>query len=218
MKNLFGFLTAVAACLYLPVAVAAKEVPDFSRTGSVTVSLEYEGEAVTDGSLVFYRVGDILEEDGDYSFALSEIFEKSGADLKKLSDPSLAEFLASYASENSLTGITAVCDSNGQLRIDDVKIGLYLVIQDSPSDGFEPMEPFLISVPQYEDGRYLYDVNAEPKMAALIPVSPDELPGTGSTLLQTGPVTWPLPILTTSGLGLLLVGFYIRNGTKSDEA
>ena len=65
----------------LGVRAQAHDVPDLSRKGSVTVTVRMGETPVAGGSLTLYRVGDIAEDDGNYSFALTEAFAASGASL-----------------------------------------------------------------------------------------------------------------------------------------
>ena len=64
MKWLRGMSVLVA-----PGLAFAHDVPDMTRTGSVSATLTYDDEAVPGGSVTLYRVGDVVQDDGDYLFA-----------------------------------------------------------------------------------------------------------------------------------------------------
>lgn len=218
---LFTLLLSCGFC----ASAYAHEVPDPGRTGSITAEMTYEGEAVGGGSLTIYRVGDVSEDDGNYSFTLTEEFAASGVSLDNISDASVAGSLADYAGTEGLIGTVAEIEDNGRVTVDSLPIGLYLVVQNEAADGYEAVSPFLVSVPMYENGTYVYNVNAEPKMEALTPapVTPDEPetptePSTGSKLPQTGQLNWPVPVLTVAGLCLFFAGWGLRFGKHGYEA
>ena len=91
-RGLFALLAGVVAmtlCLAAASPAHAHEVVDTSRTGSVAVSLSYEGDPVGGGSLTLYRVGSVVEGDGNFSFAPTSS-ESSAVERRTLSRSSLA--------------------------------------------------------------------------------------------------------------------------------
>lgn len=224
-KRLSALLFTLLLCCAFCVPAYAHEVPDMTKAGSITASMTYEGEAVGGGSLTFYRVGDVSEDDGNYSFTLTEDFAGSGLALDNIADAALAEDLAEYADANRISGTTVEIGSDGQVTADNLTLGLYLAVQTEAADGYEAVSPFLVSVPMYENGAYIYNVNAEPKMEPLSPspAAPEEPetpaePSPGTKLPQTGQLNWPVPVLTVLGLCLILAGWELRVGKQSYEA
>lgn len=240
-KRLSALVMALLLCVVMTAGVCAHEVPDMSRTGSVTASMKYNGGAVGGGTLTFYRAGDISENDGNYTFTLTESFAGSGLSLNNISDTSLAANLAQYAAANNLTGTTAAIGEDGTVSVNGLALGLYLVVQQEPADGYEAVAPFLVSIPMNENGTYIYDVNVEPKLGALTrtpaqsttAVSPgesspstEEEPASStttkdsssntakSTLPQTGQLNWPVPVLAILGMSLILMGGALRSGRQ----
>lgn len=201
----------------MSVTAFAHEVPDMEKTGSVSVAMTCEGKAVPGGTLTLYRVGDISEEDENYSFALTGGFAESRADLKELESAELPQILAEYAFEHHLPGTAASIGSDGKVVVDGLELGLYLVVQTEAAVGYEPVNPFVVSVPMNEDGAYVYDVDATPKMSLLTektttPTTPTTPPE--PTLPQTGQFNWPVPVMTVLGLCLLLIGWVLRYRKK----
>lgn len=233
-------LSTLLLALILGAAVAlpayAHEVPDPSRTGSIRFSMLYDGSAVGGGSLTLHRVGDVAEEDGNYTFTLTEAYAASGADLTDLTDTALAAGLADYTTANGIAGEEVTIGSDGTAAADGLALGLYLVMQDQPAEGYEPIAPFLVSVPMWDEtaGAYLYTVDAAPKLGGLTktppaataaPAKPDAGdPDTvttataAATLPQTGQLNWPVPVLTLVGLLLMLAGWYLRARAKEAGA
>lgn len=233
VKRLSTLLLALSLGAAVALPAYAHEVPDPSRTGSIRFSMLYDGSAVGGGSLTLHRVGDVAEEDGNYTFTLTEAYAASGADLTDLTDTALAAGLADYTTANGIAGEEVTIGSDGTAAADGLALGLYLVMQDQPAEGYEPIAPFLVSVPMWDEtaGAYLYTVDAAPKLGGLTktppaataaPAKPDAGdPDTvttiaAATLPQTGQLNWPVPVLTLAGLLLMLAGWYLR--TRAKEA
>lgn len=172
---LAALLLAAALLRSFPTTVYAASVPDLERRGSVSVTMEYDGEAVCGGSLSLYHVGDAEEKDGNYSFVLTGDFAESGADLSDISAPGLAKELAEFAERNSLTGTTIEAGEDGCVVFSDLEVGLYLILQKEAAQGYNRISPFLVTVPIMENGEYVYEVNAGSKMELTkAPDGPDE--------------------------------------------
>lgn len=235
VKRLSTLLLALSLGAAVALPAYAHEVPDPSRTGSIRFSMLYDGSAVGGGSLTLHRVGDVAEEDGNYTFTLTEAYAASGADLTDLTDTALAAGLADYTTANGIAGEEVTIGSDGTAAADGLALGLYLVMQDQPAEGYEPIAPFLVSVPMWDEtaGAYLYTVDAAPKLGGLTktppaataaPAKPDAgdpdtvTTAVTATLPQTGQLNWPVPVLTLAGLLLMLAGWYLRARAKEAGA
>lgn len=162
---LLAGVVAVALCGLVTVPALAHEAVDLGRKGSVSVSMKYEGEPVGGGALALYRVGDVAEDDGNFSFALTPAFAGSGATLDDVTSADLAASLADYAKAQGVKADgTYQIASDGVAKASGLELGLYLVVQSEPADGYEACTPFLVSVPMNEGGAYVYDVDATPKV------------------------------------------------------
>lgn len=212
-------LAALIAMLLLgSLTVHAHEVPDLTRSGTMTFIMDWNGEPLTGGSLSMYRVGDIVEEDGNFGFIC--VAEIGAVPLDDLDDPALAASLADAAKQAGLTAITAPVDQ-GKAVFTDVEPGLYVVVQEEAAEGFAALSPFLISMPKYENGQYVTDVTADPK----VPLEPEPTEPTEPTptepedpkLPQTGQLNWPVPLLAVSGLVLFVVGCFLCFGRKKEN-
>lgn len=227
-------LSAICLCLVLAMNMTAYayETPDPVRIGSLSVSMTYEENPVPGGMLMLYQVGEIFEEDGNYSFILTGGFAGSGVSLEDISSSALAESLVSYASSHGLAGITVEIGRDGKANVGGLTLGLYLVVQTRAADGYEATAPFLVSIPMNEEGSYLYDVDASPKISIekeetpepTQPTTPEPTEPTAPeptapepttpepaepTLPYTGQLNWPVPVLAAAGLCLLLIGWML---------
>lgn len=213
-KGLLTLLLGLSLVLGCCVAASAREV----QGGTITFLLSWEGEELEGGSLSLYRVGDIREGDGDLAFALIPELADMQLDLKDIRDSALAEALAERI--DILEG-AAVPIRAGRAEFTDVAPGLYLVVQQEPVPGFEPLLPFLISMPQYENGACVTDIIARPKSTPeTTPTEPEETRPTEPEepeLPQTGQLNWPVPMLTVLGMGFFTLGWMLRRGGDYEE-
>lgn len=206
----------------------AQEAPDLGRNGSIRITMRRGETAVGGGTLTLYRVGAVQEENGTFRYALTGDFAGCGESLSDAGSPELAKRLAGYAAEQGFAGTTAEIGGDGNVSFADLQPGLYLLAQDKAAEGYHPAAPFLVSLPLYEGGAYVYDVDASPKVelsaadpgsstptAPTTPTTPTtpstSTPGGGTpTLPQTGQLNWPVPVLVVLGLGLISVGWLLR--------
>ena len=221
-------LTIILCCAFVTTSYG-HDVPDMSQTGSVSASMTYENEPVSGGSLTLYKVGDAAVDDGNYSFVLTDDFAAGSLSLDDVTTPGLADELAAWAEENSLSGTTLEIGEDGTWSASGLELGLYLIVQYDPAEGYEAISPFLVSIPVYENGEYVYHVSAEPKMSTLtetpeettVPSDPtgttapsDPMGTTDSVLPQTGQLNWPIPVLAVLGMCLILAGWWLRTGRQ----
>lgn len=223
MKRLmYPFILALVLSLCL--TVHAQEVPDLTQNGTITFEVSWQGESLSGGSVLLYRVGDIVESDGNYSFAPVAALADAGLSLEDTNDPALAARLAALVSGMDTEPLTAPVQ-DGYAKFRDVAPGLYLVIQNDACDGFAPMSPFLISMPRYEDGAYITDVTAHPKVPLETeptqptePTDPTSPTGpTGPDIPKTGQLNWPVHLLAVMGLAFFVMGWILCFGPKRTQ-
>lgn len=188
MKSIRKRLAAVLAALTLLVWCAAPafalEVVDLSRTGSVKVSLydSETSEAVGGGTLTLYRVAKVQKDNANLSFVYTNGFEDCGVELGDLSEGELAGWLAEKIAATAESTTVEISDL-GVAEFGDLEVGLYLVVQTTAAENYNVINPFLVSVPIQENGSYVYDVDALPKVgtAAKKTPEPPDTPDTPDT-------------------------------------
>lgn len=158
-------ITAFAADIEVP-----STFPDYQRKGSITVDVlsTDTGKPIAGGKLTLYKVAVATQTDGDNRFILTDLFKKSNVDINSITESDagaedLAFELENYINTNHIAGEAISVDSNGQAVWNDLELGAYLVINTVPAKGYEAMNAFLVTVPRYLDGVYVYDVTANPK-------------------------------------------------------
>ena len=221
-KHLISALLALLLLLCLPLsAAAAHPVPDPARDGSctVTITMKYQNKPISGGTVNLYKVGDVLEDDGNYSFVPVAAVKGTISTFGDIQSPELAEDLAKL--KDKLTAVTetpVTVGGNGKKGIAEFRnlsFGLYLVAQKTAASGYKMTASFLVSVPYLEDGAYVYNVKADPKtdLEREVVPTPTEKPSTpsgGGKLPQTGQLWWPVPVLICMGLGCIAVGLIRR--------
>ncbi len=222
-KHFISGLLALLLLLGLPLSAAAHAVPDESRNGhcSITVSMTYKGKAVRGGKLALYKVGDVAENDGNYSFVPVEAIRGDIPEFGDIESPELAGKLAKL--EKKLTPVTAdpvTVGKDGKATFSNLTFGLYLVVQKTAASGYRKIAPFLVSVPYLYRDEYQYDVTSQPKTdleQEVKPTSPPSSGGGGGKLPQTGQLWWPVPLLICAGLGCIAVGLFRRREARNED-
>lgn len=147
---------------------------DQTETGSIAVTMKYNGSSVPGGSLTIYKVGNAEKEDTGYKYTLTEDFAESGAVLETEETADTAKALASYASSNGIKGTTSTIDTYGKVDFNGLEIGVYLIVQNQAASGYEKITPFLVNIPMLladnetsaiSTDNEIYDVEASPKMS-----------------------------------------------------
>lgn len=183
-KRLAAVLVALTLLVWCAAPAFALEVVDLSRTGSIKVSLydSETSEAVGGGTLTLYRVAKVQKDNANLSFVYTNGFEDCGVELGDLSEGELAGRLAEKIAATAESTTVEISDL-GIAEFGDLEVGLYLVVQTTAAENYNVINPFLVSVPIQENGSYVYDVDALPKVgtAAKKTPEPPDTPDTPDT-------------------------------------
>lgn len=218
-KRMLSFLAAALLLACLPINAFAREVPDMDKQGSIEVTMKYGDKAVSGGTLTATKVGEVVEDDGDYFFV--RLDGEPLADIPSPDAPGEMEsFAKEYGKDHLLSTQDATVGKDGKATFSNLELGLYLITQKTPAPGYNKIGTFLVSVPYNDNGHYVYDVDINAKSE----LEREPNPTTPSTptkptdpkLPQTGQLTWPIPVLAAAGLLLLVVGFVLRRGKKHE--
>lgn len=224
-RKLFAFLAVIALLGCMTLSAFAAE-PDLDKKGSVTIKL-YGNKKVSGGNFVLYKVARLVEEDGEYQFDALDAYESEVKifEQKHLNDPDLPEKLHKIIKKKNsgiMPNYNGKFEKSSSATVKDVELGVYLVVQNKAISGYAKFSPFLITVPQNEDGVYEYDVESNSKVATPPTTKPpkDDTPETtkpSGKLPQTGQLNWPVPVLAAAGLALFTIGALLRRGGKKEE-
>lgn len=227
-------LTIFFLCMMNVTAFANSELPNLNEKGSITVTVRdtKSQEPVAGGSLKIYQVALAQEDDWDFMYAYTEDFGKCEIPLDDIQSEGLASKLYQFAVSKNIKADSVEIGNDGKVVFSNLKLGLYLIAQDTAAKGYSNMKAFLVSVPLYDDGQYVYHVNAEPKAGTVTKqpkttetstVTTETSTHTTSTstrtttttsqpkklaskLPQTGQLWWPVAVLAIVGGCSLIVG------------
>lgn len=251
-------LLVIAVCFAaLPAAADFTGELELGKTDcSVTLTLgDGSGAPETDlvgGKIALYRVAGIRETEDKYvydpaegQFAGSEnvrdIPAMNSAELEA-ANAEIAARLAAESLANHTAPLAEMPISGGNVRFENLRVGLYLFTQTEASAGEKKITPFLLSVPSGNQGlvdseslRRSYAVVAAPKAGysapppsppvTAPPVTPSPTPSPTPTppprtpLPQTGQLWWPVPVMALLGIALLALGIGMRRwgGREANE-
>lgn len=217
-RRILSLLLALMLMSCLCLTVSAHSVPDLDTNCSITFNVRYDEKPINGGTLTMYRVGDIVEDDGNYFFRLTKDIDPYQNVEEDMSHDRAEEILG-IAQAARVQAITVEID-DGKAVFTDIAPGLYVVAQLRAKSGYEEMSPFLISLPLFDGEKYLSHVEINPK----VPIETEPPATTESTSQkppqkapQTGQLNWPVPVLTMSGLLLFAIGWALRFGRKKEE-
>lgn len=220
-KRIFSLLFAVVLLLSLCLPVQALDVPQERNDCRVEILVRYGGKNITGGTLTIVKVGDVHEDDGNYSFR--RVLDNAA--LEDVQTPEAAKSLDAFYKDNAdfafFTQTVNVTD--GKAVFSPLPTGLYLVRQEKAANGYSKLESFLVSVPFLEDGKYQYDVTASAKTeleqeAVKKPSKPSNPSKPNDpSLPQTGQLNWPVPLLAIAGVVLFAAGWLIRFSKRKEH-
>ena len=219
-KKLTALFTALLMTLLFTFSAFAHDVPEEGRKGSVSVTMRFGDTVVAGGTLTLYRVGEVKEDDGNYSFAPTGDFADFEGGFADPSSDQLAKSLANFAKNRGIEPImTKEVNSEGKAVFNDLEQGLYLLVQTESAVDWRRTKPFLAGIPYLENGVYRYDADASPKVGldtTNTMGNSDSINKPG--LPQTGQLNWPIPVLTAVGLILIALGVFLRLDRTSKKA
>lgn len=211
MRNRFTSMILILVLLCtVSVSVRAHEVPDLQRHGSVSITMSYQNQPIAGGALTLYRVANVVSEDGNYGFSYTADFADCEIPVTELSSSALPDALAEMAAARNLEGMIQSLDENGKTVFADLELGLYLLVQETAAPGYKKANPFLVAVPYYDNGRYIYDVDTAPKNLPGLEIEPSDptepTKPEDPELPYTGQLNWPIPVMAVAGLLLICAG------------
>lgn len=153
-----------------------------SENGAIRVTLGNGVKTVSSGTVTLYPAGEPVS--GGYR--LGADFGGGLVKTEDVSSSALAQWLAEQAVEG---GNTRLLDADGNAEFSGLEAGLYLLVQREAVDGYYPILPFLVTLPEGEQ----WYLQTAPKMEEL----PTESPETGEH---------PAPIVAAMGLIVSALG------------
>ena len=247
MNNLKKAGKAIAALmmisvLFQVVCADTNEPIDPSRSTILLIclqSLENEIKCEAGAEITVYKVADIKEVSGEIQYTYTDAFADRTEDLSQEVPETVVREMADSAINNAVTGYKGITGSDGTVIFDNLEQAVYLVTQTVTAEGFTAFDPFLSYLPGIEDGVWIYDVKAAPKIEyssepditpmpsptpdPTVTPTPTPVPGneppdqTPPKLPQTGQLNWPIPVLLISGLVFVSLGLIVKRTRKQHD-
>ena len=217
LRRIISMMIVMVVSCCLTVSAFAHDAVDMNKTGVISITMHCGNTPVGGGTISLYRVGAVHHDNGDYSFVPTEYFADCGLDFSDITSSDLADDLYAYAKRNNIPTVSYTIDKNGYIAF-GVDPGLYMMAQEKAAEGYNKMAPFLVSVPVMRDGKYVYEVDASPKMDLVkVTPTPPPTPTPRPTLPQTGQLNWPVPVLAVGGMALFAIGWVLRYTGKRED-
>lgn len=223
-QSITAFLIAVLMIISFTNKTAfADELPDLSIKGTITISMKKDGESVPGGEFEIYHIADISITNQKSKYVFTKDFKKCGLSLDNIKSDEFSADLESYINSNKIKGIKKSIDENGVVEFNKLAVGLYFIIQNEAAEGYSKASSFTVSLPVLEDGKYNYIVNANPKFSLINSEYSTKTTTTTTKkkddlrLPKTGQLNLPIPVLTASGICMLVLGLIIRHNGRKEE-
>jgi len=139
-KNLRKRILALTAVIFLLMTAPAVHA---AERGSIQIRLDAGDLAVTNGAVTLYQVGTRVAD----GYRIAEGFGGGIVREEDSCSANLAQWLAETAGE---TGQTMLLDADGCAVFSNLEDGLYMLIQTERMDGFYPILPILLTIPEEE--------------------------------------------------------------------
>lgn len=163
MKRKVNYLF-IAIILFISLITNVKaNTIDLSKKGSISVTLKEKSENVLiDGAeITIYYVGDAGIKDNNLVFNKREELT-CDVSLDNLKDTKLVSDISKCINDNVIKYVGTT--NNGKVTFNNLNQGLYLVSQTKNVEGYSLIDSFLVAIPKVEDNKWVYDINALPKV------------------------------------------------------
>ena len=170
---------------------------DLTHASSMSLNYQYDEKLIENAVVSIYKIADI-DTIGNYSYIgpftsrtenLNDLSASAtGALARELSDTVTKDQIAYDYQKNT--------SETGHVRFDNLTPGIYLVLTEDVIEDGEKYQaiPFLVSIPQIEDGNYIYDIPVDVKIEAVAVPTPSPSPSpTSSPTSSPSPSPTPIP-------------------------
>ena len=197
------------------------------ENGSLNIILTYERQAIDGAEFSVYQVAKWNEKESRHTVKAPFRWNGDFVNIKTADDQLKLSLYFEKQSRNIKEMMKGETGDDGTAKFTDLKDGIYLVVQTGSSGkakDFTNVQPFLVIIPQFENGIKNRVVNAKPKTEIQRKEKPEIPPQTPPDLSpkkrpQTGDITnmfrWNGVLMLSSGM--LLLFFRIRQQRKRGE-
>jgi len=162
MKQFLKILFALLLIFNINVKANELNIVDFNKKGSISVTLldPVNNFGIENTELTLYKLADAYDENHNLSFNYNELLDIYKNDIKV---GNLSNEIIDYVT-NNISGIIKTTDQNGNVKFDNLDLGLYLVVQSKQTLNYSNIDSFLIYTPAIINNNWEYDIEATPKV------------------------------------------------------
>lgn len=138
---------------------------DFSKTGTVEITLKESSDntPITGAEITIYQIANATSKNNNLVFVYHENITDCESDLSNLENENLSKEIDKCIKNINLPSQTNKTNDEGIVIFDELRLGLYLVKQTNKVEGYSNITSFLVAIPQVQDNKWTYDINAIPK-------------------------------------------------------
>lgn len=144
-------------------------------SANLNITLSYEKQAISGAEFSIYQVADLKEDRTGYTIKPPFKWDGNLLNIKTADE----QIKLALHFEKQIRNTNAVARSNtsydGLVHFSGLKYGMYLVVQTGATGNaknYTNLKPYLVMVPQYEDGLWKTNVSTKPKPELIKTVIP----------------------------------------------
>ena len=159
------FLLLCFSLLILSPVYASNDIVDLSKKGSLSITLinEEYNEKIVGAEIEVIKVGTVGINNNNLAYSLIPELSNCNISLSNILDESLKGKIVNCVNSNNYNGRVETTDKSGNVKYNDLDLGLYLIRQNNILDGYSAIESYLITIPTLNDNLWVYDIDSVPK-------------------------------------------------------
>ena len=164
MKKIKCILLAIILLMSTTKVLASTNdnIVDFTKKGTIIVSLINDETNLVEGANIkIYKLADAYSSNGNLDFSYVSDLKECKNNIK---DNLLNEETLNCIYSGNLDTKEEITNNHGIVSFDELDLGLYLIEQTNKVDGYSKIDPFLIYMPKFEENKWIYTINATPKV------------------------------------------------------
>lgn len=160
MSKLIKYLSLFIIMFFISTdkVTASNHLIDLNKKGTINVTLkEANDKKIPNVEISIYHIKSVSIKDNKLVYTYNENIQDCKEDLNDLTSVINKCIINIEPLQSKLT------NNEGQVKFEDLDLGLYLVKQTNEIKGYSSIEEFLVNIPQDIDNKWVYDIEALPK-------------------------------------------------------
>lgn len=159
------FMLSFISILGINVVNASSQIIDFSKKGSINVTLieSTNGTKVPSVEVTIYKVAKAEVENNNLIYKNLDELKSCNIDFSTIDDKNITTEMINCIESQDVYRQEAITNTEGVASFKNLDLALYLVVQTNKVEGYSSFNPFLVMIPQQNDNSWIYDVDTKPK-------------------------------------------------------